>query len=599
MKTTTQNEGAAARRRGERGAAMLTAMLTSMLLLVGGGALLVTTTMSATNAIDSTAETQAYYAAESGIQASLDVLRGNIQPNPLPAAAGSALNAISFRRALYRRTPGDTSVPSSNRPDDPANDARLSRWLNYNANFPDRVTLSPNYNPFTGTAYSVTVTDPDQSDQIRFSSVGRFISTAALPAGVTISADGSQLVIVDAGKTVTLTYVPRAATNVTAYPPVASDLGTVTVSAAGAGVTDLNAVFGGSMPRLRITLDQTDPWTSSAILEGQLSGTVTVTAGGAVTPALSVAFPNPPQLTTTGATYTMPNAALNLNALSNTVQCTVAAQDPRRLYVRAVGFGPRGARKVMRVLLNRSFFDFTPNATVMLGSAEDGTPSNVSIGQSNAKTYTGNDLGNPPQPPLPVFGTTSDGDDTATTTNIDGSKPNTVTSASEKVAKIDNNNLPSFLQSADQARALLTTLETTARSTGRYFTSSPSTFGTTDEPAFTFVDGDCDLSGGAGLLVVTGELSLSGNVSFEGIILVLGEGVMTRSGGGNGDILGSIVVAKFARTWPASENGQPHPFLAPTFDTSGGGASTVGYSSTAVNRALNVLGFRTMGFAEL
>src|ERR1700694_4573017 len=69
----------ARQRKGERGAALITTLLLSMLLLTAGGALLMTTGMSANNAFDSTAEIQAYYAAESGMQTTLVVFR-NVTP---------------------------------------------------------------------------------------------------------------------------------------------------------------------------------------------------------------------------------------------------------------------------------------------------------------------------------------------------------------------------------------------------------------------------------------------------------------------------------------------------------------------------------------
>jgi hypothetical protein len=63
------------------------------------------------------------------------------------------------------------------------------------------------------------------------------------------------------------------------------------------------------------------------------------------------------------------------------------------------------------------------------------------------------------------------------------------------------------------------------------------------------------------------------------VILVLGTGVVIRNGGGSGEVLGAIVVAKFDR----SSGG----FLSPTFSTNGGGDSNVQYDSEAINRALN------------
>ena len=69
-------------RAGERGAALITAVLLSLLLLAAGGILILTSTMTGITARDSTAEMQAYYAAEAGIARTLEVLRGNVESSP-------------------------------------------------------------------------------------------------------------------------------------------------------------------------------------------------------------------------------------------------------------------------------------------------------------------------------------------------------------------------------------------------------------------------------------------------------------------------------------------------------------------------------------
>jgi hypothetical protein len=132
------------RRRGERGAALWTALVSSMLLLGAGSALILTTSMSATNSVDSIAENQAYYAAESGLQESLNVLRGNV-----------ASPTFTFSTAA------DTS--GGNASGDSTTYSRLSKWLPYGntSGFSDRVTLTPNYTSLNGLAYSVRVTNPD------------------------------------------------------------------------------------------------------------------------------------------------------------------------------------------------------------------------------------------------------------------------------------------------------------------------------------------------------------------------------------------------------------------------------------------------------
>jgi hypothetical protein len=81
-------------RAGERGAALVTMLLVSVLLLGAGGALIMTTMMSANNSVGSTAEMQAYYIAESGMQSALNVLRGNTRPLLV------ATDRMSFRTAI-------------------------------------------------------------------------------------------------------------------------------------------------------------------------------------------------------------------------------------------------------------------------------------------------------------------------------------------------------------------------------------------------------------------------------------------------------------------------------------------------------------------
>jgi hypothetical protein len=133
-------------------------------------------------------------------------------------------------------------------------------------------------------------------------------------------------------------------------------------------------------------------------------------------------------------------------------------------------------------------------------------------------------------------------------------------------------------------------MQLVARSMGRLFTGFSGTAGNTTKPEFTFVNGDASLEGGAGLMIVTGNLFMNGNPTFQGIILVLGEGEIWRDGGGSGMVLGSIYVAKFARSWPTEENGSPHPFLAPAFHTDGAGTSDLKYDSFWVQKAKDALG---------
>jgi Tfp pilus assembly protein PilX len=113
-------------RTNERGAALLTSLLVATVLLVGGGALIQITSNSARNAIDSTAETQAYYGAEAGLQAAVNALRGNAAPTGSAMPAG--MTRISFRAAV---TAGSSNDCPNGTGGDPSAVARLSRWLPY------------------------------------------------------------------------------------------------------------------------------------------------------------------------------------------------------------------------------------------------------------------------------------------------------------------------------------------------------------------------------------------------------------------------------------------------------------------------------------
>jgi hypothetical protein len=101
-------------RAGERGAALITAVLLSLLLLAAGGILILTSTMTGITARDSTAEMQAYYAAESGISKVLALLRGNVDSNP--SGTKASFHNVVCSPALWPATgSGDVAADGSSR----------------------------------------------------------------------------------------------------------------------------------------------------------------------------------------------------------------------------------------------------------------------------------------------------------------------------------------------------------------------------------------------------------------------------------------------------------------------------------------------------
>ena len=291
------------------------------------------------------------------------------------------------------------------------------------------------------------------------------------------------------------------------------------------------------------------------------------------------------RVTPTGVLYSYSVVVVDPDDPDGTIRSGDATYKPKRIQVQSTGYGPNGSIKKMEMIVQKTSFEFSPAAMLTMRGADNGSAMEFDIGSSAAKFYSGHDNAGGPGD-LPTFGVTNGGDIAVADTAI--TKGATV--ADVKRAVIANSDLPSWLQTADQARTFLSDMQLYARSLGRYYTSFSGMAGTTADPKVTFVNGNANLDGGAGLLIVTGNLVMNGNPSFNGVILVLGEGTVNRDGGGNGNVLGSIYIAKFARSWPASENGQQHPFQTPVFHTDGGGTAEFRYDSNWVNVAKETLG---------
>ena len=298
-------------------------------------------------------------------------------------------------------------------------------------------------------------------------------------------------------------------------------------------------------------------------------------------------YGNDGRVTPAGAVFSYSVTVSDPDDPNGTLRAADASYRPKRIHVQSTGYGPKGSVKRMEMIVQKNDFDFDPNAMLLMRGADDGTAAEMTfdIGDSSAKFYTGHDNAGGGSD-LPTFGTTNATDLAVANDAI--TKGATV--EDQKTGQVSVESLPSWLQDANSARTFLNQMQAVARSMGRYYTTFDGYAGSTASPQFTFVNGNCVLDGGAGLLIVTGDLVLNGNPSFSGVVLVLGGGSVNREGGGNGNIYGTIYVAKFARSWPASENNQPHPFLAPSFHTSGGGTSDLRYDSAWVQKAKDALG---------
>jgi hypothetical protein len=545
--------------RGERGAALVTMLMISIPLLMAGGALIMITSMSVSNTTDAAAEAKAYYAAEAGSQQIMNVLRGNVAPNPLfasnPTGGVAPENMIDFRMAIdpsKSNTTNDSSGP------------RLSRWLGYDSNYNDRVPLTSNYTPMNGMAFNVLMSDPDTSNLVTFSTSGGF-PNYGMSASHQWGASNPKA---------TLNYVARSSTTINSSG--STNLGYFTVDNPVVGTTTI------SNEPFKITITQTAPWPVTYTINCTLSATITSTSS-----LVTVTFPTATN-NLLGPTYNH-GTSDTTNGSGNPIAVTVTAPQPNRLTARLTGFGPRAAQKQMQMLLSRFAFDYQPVSTITLRSADDGSVATFAAGNSAQYLYSGFD--NAAGQDLPAFGVTSTPDYNYVMSL--GVPPSQAIGAPAGIQKIDIDTLPIWLQTADGARSMVIGMRNVAMNSGRYFTTAtpPTDFGTTSRPTITFIDGDGALppASGAGLLICTGTLTIDGSAVFDGLILVLGGGEVVRSGGGNGNTLGSILVARFNNTGD---------FLAPGFNSNGSGTSSIQYDSAWVRRALASPGPRVVAIGE-
>lgn len=432
----------------ERGAALVTTLLISMLLLAAGGMLLLTTASTGVNTFDSSAELQAYYAAEAGVQETLNVLRGHVLPRPLfvanPVGTVAPENRIDFRKAYDRATSNLAGDPTST-----GFPRRLSRWLNYNhtpsgLTYADRVAISPGYNPITGMAYQISISDPDNTPSTR---------------------------------------------------PL------------------------------------------------------------------------------------------------------------RRLVIESTGLGPRGAQKKLYLMVTANGLNITvPAPLVLRGHDNLATNVNIDFGSSGSKTYSGADAAGI-ETALPSIAISAH--DMGTVQSAFSGKEDTINVPRVAILDLPNDPHPTgikppwFLRTANEARAFLVESETLARACaapgspcsmrGSVVASLNGAAGSVATPQFTVVKGDCSLDSGAGLLIVTGTLTMNGNPNFRGLILVLGQGRVIKTGGGNGDTMGAMMIARFGATGG---------FLEPSFLVSGAGNSIHQYDSRATLNAMVMSGPSVLGIAE-
>src|ERR1700752_145607 len=558
-------------RAGERGAALVTMLLASVLLLGAGGALIMTTMMSASNSLNSTAEMQAYYVAESGMQSTLNVLRGNTRPMI------NLSDRMSFRTAII---PSISNGGSSGTP-------RLAGWLPYNTPSDPNSLVPVSVGTVTG-GYRVTVENMDPNSHIV-----EFETSAKIIDGAPGKTYQRTFGTVGGTDEVTIRYSGQPSTNLAPDPnsfPLTLDsaLGSFVIERPNTSTADDVVI---PKTGFEITITQSLPWAATTTLEGVFEGEVD-TAGT----TLKVTF-DKASVKADGTTYALNLAsgtqvldlAYTTSPTTTHIPAKVTSPDPKRLLVKSYGFGPQGSEKRLEMMVTKANLEYETPAGFTMRGADDCSAFSFDTGSSGAKWCSGVDHAGV-ETQRPAFAISACDEDNATI-----KKPETVSDPKIGILGDDDTTpgtieTPSYLDTADRARAYLSSLQDKAVATNRYFNRSTTVSDSVDTPMYTFVDGDCTLTSGSGVLVVTGTLTMRGHTNFNGVILVLGKGKLVRNGGGNGEIYGGITIAAFDRV---SGN-----FIAPAFETNGGGNLTIQYDSLALKNGIGS-GMNVSGIREL
>ena len=256
----------------------------------------------------------------------------------------------------------------------------------------------------------------------------------------------------------------------------------------------------------------------------------------------------------------------------------ITLSQPRRLVIRSVGYGPRGARKVFEAIVKRDNFDGLLPATVNLVGNITGSLFKSSTISSQEVVYSGSEASSLAK--IPPIGTINSGSG-GLLTDLLGSLTGALCvncAINGRPADVESDETPSFLKSPLDLNNYINEQRELAKASGRYFSGGvlPDGFGDNAlGTGLTFVDGNTKLSGsGGGLLIVTGKLTFDSAFDFNGIILVTGPDGVLRSGGGTGNLQGNLIVA------PYNISNLTAGFLPPKYDITGGAASKILYSAT-------------------
>lgn len=500
----------------ERGTALVTVILVSFLLGTACIAMLTAVGASSKNNTDALDEYKAYYAAENGLQSTINVLRND----------SSATYGYAVQYPLL-----DTKLTYTTR------------------NGVSQVVVDDE------TGYSIYITDPDSSTiSTTYSVDAQFLQAD----GITYSPTRVFSVTDSDGITTTTTLSYRSVSSTVVSQPMTSgtDFGAFQIQNSGAGtpptLSDVSFV---------VNYRMSEPRSGVRSIRGTVKtdGSVTFNTYAASLMGSTISLCSDSSCSPAGTTFALalPSATTSLQS-SPTYYGKMDAIDPYRLKVLATGYGPHGAVKRLEGVIQRNFFNDVSSAAAitMVGSSTDlvwnpGTAATLKIlGEDSSNSGVS----------IPSVGVTDP--------NALGMITPPQNGTMSPPPAVVGDEVPDWQQTTTEMNDLVNRLYQTAQNAGQVIANGATI---PDKPSeyssgtgITFCDGDCTLKDtDGGILVVTGRLTLSGNPKFNGLILVTGyvdphNGIYQGGGGNKLTLKGNIVIAPYNPDDLAAGFGSPY-----------------------------------------
>lgn len=260
---------------------------------------------------------------------------------------------------------------------------------------------------------------------------------------------------------------------------------------------------------------------------------------------------------------------------------------------------PSGARRMLQYELAQDQVSLALPGALTL----DGTTDVMTAASSNPYNVNGHDQGgcggSATSGSVPAVAVNDAGDKTTVTTAIPSNRASNYTGSGAGSPDVEVATMPTSLATVSSLQTLVSTVTANANQvlTGPVTTlASP---GTAASPQIIVVKGDLTLSGnitGYGILLVTGTYTANGTVGWNGLVLVIGKGIVNGAGGGSNQYNGGMIVAQTVN--PVT--GVALASLgSPTFNWSGGGGNGIYYSSSCLQSNDYLADFRIVTSHEL